>query len=177
MRCKWVNMKNPLYVKYHDEEWGKPCHDEHMLYELFILETFQAGLSWECILNKREFFREAYDNFNLNKVINYDENKINELLNNKKIIRNRYKIRYSILNSIIYKNIVNEYGSFSNYIWGFSNNKVITYNDNRVTSELSDRISKDLVNRGMKFVGSVTIFSYLQAIGIINSHDFDCDYR
>ena len=84
MRCKWVNIKNPLYVKYHDEEWGKPCHDEHMLYELFILETFQAGLSWECILNKREFFREAYDNFNLNKVINYDENKINELLNNKK---------------------------------------------------------------------------------------------
>ncbi|MBR4178498.1 MAG: DNA-3-methyladenine glycosylase I [Bacilli bacterium] len=177
MRCKWVNIKNPLYVKYHDEEWGKPCHDEHMLYELFILETFQAGLSWECILNKREFFREAYDNFNLNKVINYDENKINELLNNKKIIRNRYKIRYSILNSIIYKNIVNEYGSFSNYIWGFSNNKAITYNDNRVTSELSDRISKDLVNRGMKFVGSVTIFSYLQAIGIINSHDKDCDFK
>ena len=177
MRCKWVNMKNPLYVKYHDEEWGKPCYDEHKLYEMFILETFQAGLSWECILNKREYFRESYDNFDLNKVVNYDENKINELLNNKNIIRNKYKIRYSITNSKIYKDIVSEYGSFSKYIWGFSNNKIVTYNDNRVTSELSDRISKDLINRGMKFVGSVTIFSYLQAIGVINSHDKDCDYK
>lgn len=177
MRCKWVNMKNPKYVKYHDEEWGKPCHDEHMLYEMFILETFQAGLSWECILNKREYFKEAYDNFDINKVIKYDENKINELLNNKKIIRNRYKIKYSILNSKIYKDIVSEYGSFNKYIWGFSNNKVVVYDTYRTTSELSDRISKDLIKRGMKFVGSVTIFSYLQAIGIINSHDFDCDYR
>jgi len=177
MRCKWVNMKNPLYVKYHDEEWGKPVYNDHKLYEMFILETFQAGLSWECILNKREAFRKAYDNFNIDNVIKYDEEKINELLNNKDIIRNKYKIRYSIENSKIFKSIQNEYGSFSKYLWGFSNNKIVTYKKYLTKSKLSDDISKDMIKRGMKFVGSVTIFSYLQAIGIINSHEEGCDFK
>ena len=172
-RCKWVNLNNDLYVKYHDEEWGILNTDEHYLYELFILETFQAGLSWECILNKREAFKEAYDNFDINKVIKYDESKINELLNNKDIIRNKLKIKASINNSIIYKEIVKEYKSFNNYINSYFDNKIIYEND-KTTNDISDSISKDLTKRGMKFVGSTTIYSYLQAIGYINSHFNDC---
>lgn len=176
MRCKWVNMNNPLYIKYHDEEWGKPKYNDQKLYELLILEMFQAGLSWECVLNKRESFRSSFDSFNINKVIKYDDAKINELMLNKGIIRNRKKIESAIENSKIFIDIQKEYGSFSNYIWGYTNNKVIigkheTYNS------LSDEISKDLKKRGMKFVGTTIIYSYLQAIGIINDHDIDCDYR
>ncbi|MBQ9024567.1 MAG: DNA-3-methyladenine glycosylase I [Bacilli bacterium] len=173
-RCNWVNLNNPLYVKYHDEEWGKENHNDKKLYELLILESFQAGLSWECILNKRESFNKAYDNFDINKIINYGQDKINELINNKDIIRNKLKINASINNSKIFKNIQKEYGSFNNYIWSFTNNKVI-YEDYNVTSnELSDIISNDLQKRGMKFVGTIIIYSYLQAIGIINSHSKDC---
>ena len=174
-RCSWVNLKNEKYIKYHDEEWGRPTHNDKELYELLILESFQAGLSWECILNKRENFRLAYSNFNIDEVVNYDENKINELLNNPKIIRNKLKIIASINNSKIFKNIQTEYGSFSNYIWKFTNNTVINESfELRTTSELSDKISKDLIKRGMKFVGSTTIYSYLQAIGIINAHSKEC---
>ncbi len=174
-RCSWVNLKNDKYIKYHDEEWGRPTHNDKELYELLILESFQAGLSWECILNKRENFRLAYNNFNIDKVVNYDENKINELLNNPNIIRNKLKIIASINNSKIFKNIQTEYGSFSNYIWKFTNNTVINESfELRTTSELSDKISKDLIKRGMKFVGSTTIYSYLQAIGIINAHSKEC---
>lgn len=172
-RCKWVNLNNPIYVSYHDNEWGKVVHDDKLLYELFILETFQAGLSWECILNKREYFRDAYDNFDINLIVNYDESKINELLSNQNIIRNKLKIRASIKNSVVFKNIQKEYKSFNNYIWGFTNNKVI-YETDKTTSELSDKISIDLKSRGMSFVGSTTIYSYLQAIGIINSHEMSC---
>ena len=174
-RCKWVNLDNPIYVKYHDEEWGKPTFDDKKLYELLILESFQAGLSWECILNKRENFRIAFDNFDIDKVINYDENKINILLKNKDIIRNKLKIYASINNSKIFKNIQREYGSFSNYIWSFTSNKTLQIDSNITSNELSDIISKDLKNRGMKFVGTTIIYSYLQAIGIINSHDKDCE--
>ena len=172
-RCQWCNLSNPLYMKYHDTEWGVANFDDKYLYEMLILESFQAGLSWECVLNKRESFRKAYDNFDLNKVISYDENKINELLGNKDIIRNRRKINASIKNSRIFKAIVFEYGSFCNYLKTFTKDKTI-YETNKTTNELSDAISKDLQNRGMTFVGSVIIYSYLQAIGVIYAHDKDC---
>ncbi len=175
-RCKWVNLKNPLYVKYHDEEWGKPLHNDKELYELFILECFQAGLSWECILNKRENFRTAYDNFEIDKVAAYNENKIQELLSNNKIIRNKLKIKASIKNSIIFKEIQEEFSSFDKYIWSFTNNQVIREDYKvRTTSELSDKISMDLKKRGMSFIGSTTIYSYLQSIGIINAHGSECE--
>ncbi len=172
-RCKWCNLNNHLYVKYHDEEWGVLNNDEHYLYEMLILESFQAGLSWECVLNKREAFRTAYDNFDIDKVIKYDEDKINELICNKNIIRNKLKIGASINNSIIFKNIEKEFGSFYSYLLSFSNNKII-YEYDKTTNKLSDDISRDLIKRGMKFVGSTIIYSYLQAIGIINSHFKEC---
>lgn len=172
-RCKWCNLKNPLYIEYHDNEWCVPRFDNKYLYEMLILESFQAGLSWECVLNKRESFRIAYDNFEIDKIIHYDENKINELMNNKDIIRNKRKIQASIKNSIIFKNIVAEFGSFYNYLQKFTNDNII-FETNKTTNQISDAISKDLKNRGMTFVGSVIIYSYLQAIGIIYSHDKDC---
>lgn len=172
-RCKWCNLNNHLYVKYHDEEWGVLNNDEHYLYEMLILESFQAGLSWECVLNKREAFRTAYDNFDIDKVIKYDEDKINELICNKNIIRNKLKIRASINNSIIFKNIEKEFGGFYGYLLSFSNNKII-YEYDKTTNKLSDDISRDLIKRGMKFVGSTIIYSYLQAIGLINSHFKEC---
>lgn len=172
-RCSWVKLNNPLYVKYHDEEWGKLVKDEQKLFELLILETFQAGLSWECVLNKREAFSQAFDNFDLNKIANYDEKKINLLLNNPYIIRNKLKIKATINNAKIYRSIQNEFQSFNRYLQSFAMNNVI-YEIGKTKSELSDKISKDLYKRGMKFVGSTIIYSYLQAIGIINSHETDC---
>lgn len=172
-RCKWCNLKNEKYIKYHDEEWGKLNFDEQYLYEMLILESFQAGLSWECILNKRENFRKAYDNFDIEKIINYNENKINELIANEGIIRNKLKIKASIKNSQIFKEIEDEYGSFGSYLKTYTNGKII-YETDKVTSDLSDKISKDLQKHGMKFVGSTIIYSYLQAIGVINSHEKDC---
>lgn len=172
-RCKWCNLKNSLYIEYHDNEWCVPNFDEHYLYEMFILESFQAGLSWECVLNKRKEFKDAYDNFNIDLVCKYDDNKKKELLGNKGIIRNHLKINASINNSKIYKSITIEFGSFFNYLNSFFDGKIIYEND-KTTNDLSDRISKDLMNRGMKFVGSTIIYSYLQAVGIINSHDDDC---
>ncbi len=173
-RCFWVNMDNPLYVDYHDFEWGVPKYDDHELYELLILEMFQAGLSWETILNKRENFRKAFDNFDPQKIVNYSEDKINGLMQDKGIIRNRRKIEATINNTKIFLNIQKEYGSFANFIWNFTDNKVIITDSKVVSNELSDTISKELRKRGMKFVGTVIIYSYLQAIGVINSHDNDC---
>ena len=172
-RCKWCNLQNPLYVKYHDTEWCKTNFDEKYLFEMLILESFQAGLSWECVLNKRESFRKAYDNFDIEKICNYDDSKIQKLLLNEKIIRNKLKINASINNSKIFKKIQNEYGTFYNYLRRFTKDKIF-YEVNKTTSELSDNISKDLKKRGMKFVGSTIIYSYLQAIGIIYSHDKEC---
>ena len=172
-RCKWCNLQNPVYIKYHDEEWGMPNFDEKYLFEMLILESFQAGLSWECVLNKRNNFEKAYDNFEIDKICNYDSLKICQLLSDKKIIRNKLKINASINNARIFKNIQSEYGTFYNYLKMFTNNKIIYEND-KITSELSDKISKDLQKRGMKFVGSTIIYSYLQAIGIIYSHDNEC---
>ena len=175
-RCKWCNLKNPKYIEYHDNEWCRPNFDDKYLYEMLILESFQAGLSWECVLNKRENFRKAYDNFNIDKVCSYDNNKIQELLNNKDIIRNKLKINASINNSKIFKSILNEYGTFYNYLKTFTKDKVI-YEIDKTTNDLSDKISNDLQKKGMKFVGSTIIYSYLQAIGIIYSHDKECYFN
>ena len=172
-RCKWCNLKNPIYVKYHDFEWCVPSFKDDYLYEMLILESFQAGLSWECVLNKRENFRKAYDNFDLEKVVCYGEDKVKELLDDKGIIRNKYKVKASINNSKIFRDISKEYGGFYNYIKSFSGGKIIYEND-KTTNVLSDKISADLQKRGMKFVGSVIIYSYLQAIGVISSHEKDC---
>ena len=172
-RCKWCNENNPLYVEYHDKEWCISNQDDNYLFEMLILESFQAGLSWECVLNKRNDFRTSYDNFNIDKIINYDENKINELLTNNKIIRNKLKIKASINNAKIFKDIQKEYGSFYNYLLTFTKNKIL-YEIDKTTNDLSDSISKDLIKRGMKFVGSTIIYSYLQATGFIYSHDEEC---
>jgi len=172
-RCFWCNICNELYVKYHDEEWGIPVYKDQKLFEILLLESFQAGLSWECILNKREAFRKAFDNFDYNKISKYDNKKIEELLNNKNIIRNKLKIKAAIDNSKIFIDIRYKYGSFANYIWSFTNNKIIYEND-KTNSILSDTISNDLKRKGMKFVGTTIVYSYLQAIGIVNSHEKDC---
>lgn len=172
-RCKWCNLNNPKYIEYHDTEWCKPNFDDKYLFEMLILESFQAGLSWECVLNKRDDFRRAYDNFDIDKICNYDDTKIQELLNNDKIIRNKLKIKASITNSKIFKSIQNEYGSFYNYLKTFMNQDVI-YETDVTNNDLSDNISNDLRKRGMKFVGSTIIYSFLQAVGIVYSHDKEC---
>lgn len=175
-RCFWVDEKSDLYVKYHDEEWGIPKFDDRDLFELLILESFQAGLAWITVLKKRENFRKAFDNFDVKKVAKYDEKKINELLQNEGIIRSKGKINAAINNAIKFIEIQKEFGSFSNYIWGFTDKKVIKRSKKElpVSTELSDKISKDLKTRGMKYVGTVIIYSYLQAIGVVNDHDKDC---
>ncbi len=176
-RCRWVNLNNPVYIKYHDEEWCVPKHSDQELFELLILEGFQAGLSWECILNKRENFRAAFDNFDIDKIINYDENKRQKLLSDTGIVRNKLKINAAIINGKIFKEIQKEFGSFNSYIWQFTNGETIIEDYSlRTTSPLSDKISKDLKKRGMKFVGSTIIYSYLQAIGILNAHGRECDF-
>ncbi|MBR0535027.1 MAG: HAD-IA family hydrolase, partial [Clostridia bacterium] len=172
-RCSWCNLKNPLYVKYHDEEWGVLKTDDSSLFEMLILEGFQAGLSWECVLNKREAFREAFDSFQITKIISYDEKKLQSLCENKDIIRNKRKIHATVKNAMIFKDICEEFGSFYNYLKTFTNGEII-HENYRTTSPLSDEISKNLKKRGMSFVGSVIIYSYLQAVGIINSHDDGC---
>ena len=172
-RCFWCNQKNPLYVKYHDEEWGRGRFDDKYLFEMLFLESFQAGLSWECVLNKRDAFRLSYDGFDASKVSAYKEDKICALMQNKDIIRNRRKIESSVNNSRIFLDIVREFGSFYEYLLGFTDGKTV-YEFDRVTSPLSDEISKDLRNRGMRFVGSTVIYSFLQAIGIIYSHEKEC---
>lgn len=175
-RCEWIEGKEDIYIKYHDNEWGKAVFDDDKLFEMLILECFQAGLSWITILKKREDFREAYDDFDIDKIINYDESKVEELMNNELIIRNKLKIEASINNARVFKNIQKEFGSFSDYIWGFTDNKILkdTPENYLTKSHTSDIVTKDLKKRGMKFVGSVTIYSYLEAVGIINNHTKDC---
>ena len=175
-RCSWVDLNSEVYVNYHDEEWGVPKYDDRELFELLILECFQAGLSWLCVLKKREAFRDAFDNFDVQKVAAFDTQKVAQLMLNDKIIRCKSKIESAIKNAQIFIKIQNEFGSFSNYIWGFTQGKIIKNKTNNipVSTELSDRISKDLKKRGMKFVGTVIIYSYLQAIGIINDHETAC---
>lgn len=179
MRCKWCNLDNKLYVDYHDNEWGKPVYDDYKLFELLLLESFQAGLSWETILNKRENFRACFDNFDFYLISKYDNKKIEELLKNKGIIRCKRKIEAVINNAKIYIDLIKEWGSFSNYIWHFTDNKIIINNSDTipVKTNLSDTISNDLKKRGMKYVGSIIIYSYLQAIGIVNDHEEHCSYK
>lgn len=172
-RCAWCNLKNQKYVEYHDNEWGITNFDDKYLFEMLILESFQAGLSWECVLNKRDSFRQAYDNFDIEKVCNYDEKKKQELISNAEIIRNKLKVNASVNNAKIFRDIKNEFGTFYNYLKTFTNGETY-YEVGLTSSELSDKISKDLKKRGMKFVGTMIIYSYLQAVGIINSHDKDC---
>lgn len=174
-RCDWVS-DDPLYQNYHDFEWGRPVYDDAQLYEMFLLETFQAGLSWQTILRKRSFFKEAFDHFDVNKIAKYDDLKMNELMENPNIIRNRRKIQAAIKNAGIFIEIQKEYGSFSKYIWSYTDFQTIYLKDQKpvVRNELSDRISSDLKKRGMSFVGSITIYSYLEAIGILNNHQKQC---
>ena len=177
-RCNWVRESSELYCAYHDDEWGAPIHDETTMYGLFLLELFQAGLSWITLLKKREAFREAFDDFDVVKIAAYDQEKIDSLLQNAGIIRSRGKIGAAISNAKIVLSLQQEFGSFCNYLWHFSGGKVVlspgaAY---RATSPLSDRISADLKRRGMRYAGSVTIHSFLQAAGIVNEHEPTC-YR
>lgn len=173
-RCKWCNINNSLYVKYHDEEWGVlHLDDERYLFEMLILEGFQAGLSWECVLNKRENFRKLFSNFNPNIIEKYTSQNIDEFMQNKGIIRNRRKIEGMIINAKIFIEIQKEYKSFKDYLLSFTG-KTIIYEYDKTTNELSDMISKDLKKRAMKFVGTTIIYAYLQAIGLINSHQKEC---
>ncbi|WP_338025733.1 DNA-3-methyladenine glycosylase I [Clostridium rhizosphaerae] len=177
-RCPWCGT-DELYVKYHDEEWGVPVHEEQKHFEFLVLESAQAGLNWLTILRKRENYREAYDNFDAVKISKYDENKVNELMQNAGIIRNRRKIEASINNAKGFLEIQKEFGSFDNYIWSFVDNSPVINHWNDIsevpaTSELSDKVSKDLKKRGFKFLGSTIIYAHLQATGIINDHLTSC---
>ncbi|MEE1157131.1 MAG: DNA-3-methyladenine glycosylase I [Methanobrevibacter sp.] len=172
-RCEWVEGKEEIYLKYHDEEWGVPKYDDDILFEMLILELFQAGLSWITILKKREAFKEAFDNFDIDKIMKYDENKVNELLENENIIRNKLKINATVNNAQVFREIQKEYGSFSKYIWSYTDGKIIKA-EYKTKSELSAKISKDLKKKGMKFVGPTIIYSYLESIGIIDNHTKEC---
>ena len=175
-RCAWVPVNDDIYTHYHDTEWGVPVMDEHKMCEMFFLETFQAGLSWITILKKRENFRKALDDFDPVLISAYDEDKFEALKADPGIIRCRHKIKAAIKNAGILLQIREEFGSVVDYFWSFTNRQVIVNTDNnfKTTSELSDRISKDLKKRGMSYVGSVTIYSFLQAVGIINDHHTEC---
>lgn len=166
-------MNNPIYVAYHDSEWGIVQYDDQSLYELLILETFQAGLSWETILNKRHNFRNAFDGFDPNLIQHYDKEKVQSLMENPGIIRNRRKIDAAISNARVFLEIQKEWDSFSNYIWHFTDGRTI-FETGKTHSELSDAVSKDLKQHGMKFVGTTVIYSYLQAIGVLYSHEPSC---
>ena len=180
IRCGWCE-KTELYKSYHDNEWGVPVYDDQMLFEFLILETFQAGLSWLTILNKRDNFRLAFDNFDYKIVAQYDETKYEELLNNAGIIRNKLKIKSAISNAIAFMKVQGEFGSFSKYIWSFTGGEPIINHFNNsaempATTLLSDTISKDLKKRGFKFVGSTIVYAHMQATGMVNDHLTSC-YR
>jgi DNA-3-methyladenine glycosylase I len=178
IRCAWCG-QDELYMKYHDEEWGKPVYDDRMLFEFLILETFQAGLSWITVLRKRENFRNAFDKFDYKKIAKYNDDKLAELMQNAGIIRNGAKIKASVSNAKAFIDIQKEFGSFSDYIWGFTGGKPIennrkTMKDIPATTPLSDEISKDLKKRGFKFVGSTVVYAHMQATGMVNDHVADC---
>ena len=177
-KCEWC-LGSEIYERYHDEEWGVPVRDDNKQFEFLILESAQAGLSWITVLKKRENYRRAYDNFNVKKVAQYGDKKIEELLKNKGIIRNRLKIESSINNARRFLEVKREFKSFSDYIWSFTNGEQVQNNWKRVKdvpakTALSDKISKDLKKRGFKFVGSTIIYSYIQATGIVNDHTSYC---
>ncbi len=175
-RCRWADPASELYIAYHDQEWGVPEHDDRKLFEMLILEGFQAGLSWITILKKREAFRKAFDNFDPVVIAGYSPDKLAELMANPGIVRNRRKIEATVTNAAAFLEIQKEFGSFDRYLWGFTDGQVILNTDDQVraSSELSDRISKDLKRRGMNFVGTVIIYSFLQAVGVVNDHETCC---
>ena len=180
IRCVWANKDSEK--EYHDNEWGVPSHDDSYMFEMLILEGFQAGLSWATILNKRENFRKAFDNFDYNKIKDYNQDKIDELLKNDGIVKNKLKVNSTVDNAKAFIKVQEEFGSFDKYIWGFVNNKQIVnkwkdIKDFPAKTELSDKISKDMKKRGFKFVGSTIIYSYLQAIGIIDDHMVTCSFK
>ena len=171
-RCSWVS-EEEVYIRYHDNEWGVPTHDDRELFEMLVLESFQAGLSWITILKKRENFKRAFDDFDVEKVAGYGEDKINELRENKEIIRHKGKITSAITNAKVFIEIQEEFGSFDEYIWSFTDGNIIKA-EYLTESDLSKTISKDLKKRGMKFVGPTIIYSYLESIGIIDNHEKEC---
>jgi DNA-3-methyladenine glycosylase I len=178
-RCLWSKSIDPLMTKYHDKEWGVPVHDDKHLFEALILDGAQAGLSWRTILNKRENYRKAFDNFDVKKVAKYDANKIKKLLQDDGIVRNRLKIASAIRNAKVFIEIQKEFGSFDTYIWKFVNRKPIknkwkSVSDLPARTKLSDTISNDLKRRGMNFVGSTIIYAIMQTIGIVNDHEAEC---
>lgn len=178
VRCSWPG-NDPLYVEYHDTEWGVPLYDDDKLFEFLILETFQAGLSWITVLRKRENFRKAFDNFDYHKIAKYEDKKFDELILDAGIIRNKLKIKATISNAIAFMEVQKEFGSFSKYIWGFVDGKPIKNNCTKMSeikanTPLSDLISKDLKKRGFKFVGTTVIYAHMQATGMVNDHTTDC---
>lgn len=180
-RCDWVST-DELYVKYHDEEWGKPVYDDETIFEFLVLESFQAGLSWITVLKKRENFREAFDQFNYKKIVQYTDDKVEELMQNAGIIRNRLKILATINNAQRFQEVQKEFGSFSKYIWGFVNNKPLVNNFKTIkevpaTTEISDALAKDLKKRGFKFLGSTVVYAHMQATGMVNDHILNCICR
>jgi DNA-3-methyladenine glycosylase I len=177
-RCAW-STKDQLYMDYHDNEWGKPVKDDKVLFEFMILEFFQAGLSWQTILKKRENFRKAFADFEVEKVANFDESKVDELAQNEGIIRHRGKISAAINNAKLFIEIQNEFGSFSDFIWAYVNHQPIINHWNSIkevpaTTAISDQIAKDLKKRGFKFFGSTIIYAHMQATGMVNDHTKDC---
>jgi DNA-3-methyladenine glycosylase I len=177
-RCSWCG-EDPIYIKYHDTEWGVPVYDDDKLFEFLILETFQAGLSWITVLRKRENFRNAFDNFDYHKIAKYNEKKFDKLMNDVGIIRNKLKIKATISNAIAFMEVQEEYGSFSKYIWSFVDHKPIvnswrSLDEIPAKTTLSDKISIDLKKRGFKFVGSTIIYAHMQATGMVNDHVVDC---
>jgi DNA-3-methyladenine glycosylase I len=177
-RCPW-SANDKLMIKYHDKEWGVPVHNDRKLFEFLLLEGFQAGLSWKTILHKRENFKEAFDNFDFNKIAKYDKKKINSLMKNSGIIRNRMKIKAAVNNAKAFIEIRKEFGTFNKYIWSFINNKPVinkfkSLSELPAKTELSDKISEDLKKRGFKFVGSTVIYAHMQATGMVNDHLVSC---
>jgi len=178
IRCPWAG-NTPIYLDYHDNEWGRPVYDDGRIFEMLILEGMQAGLSWITVLNKRDAFREAFDGFDPNKIVFYGDTKIRELMANEGIIRNRLKINSAVTNARVFLEITEKYGCFNKLIWEYVDNKPVTGNWERIeelpsTTPLSDKISKDLKKMGFKFVGSTIIYSFMQAIGMVNDHITDC---
>jgi len=173
-RCAWA--KGELMQKYHDEEWGVPIHDDQKLYEMLLLEAFQAGLSWHVVLSKRENFRRAFDGFDAHKIAAYGDDKISELLRDAGLIRCRRKMEAAVINARVFLSIQQEFGSFAAYLDRFSGGQTIVKRSDEflTTSPLSDAISRDLRKRGMRYMGSVTVYSYLQAVGVINDHEAQC---
>ncbi len=178
-RCSWANPNNPRYIAYHDQEWGVPCRDELRLFEMLNLEGAQAGLSWETILNKRDNYRAAFDGWDARKIAAYDEAKVEQLLSDPGIVRNRLKVNAAITNARAYLRLLEEGNGLSSLLWGYVDgkpivNRIAAQGDRPARTELSDRISKDLAKRGFKFVGSTIVYAYMQGIGMVNDHDLAC---